>query len=120
MTQPDLFSAPVLSDDQSAVYRCIESRKGKAQAVSAAEIVRHTGIADRRARALVKELVEDHGLPIVSCPSGFFVPATEEEIAAAYRQSVSWALSLLHRASCLKRSSDLQRIVGQLRLEVAA
>lgn len=119
MTQQDLFAAPVMTEEQESVYRHIAPRKGKAAAISAPELTDMTGIPDRRARAVVKELVEEIGLPIASCPSGFFIPVTEEEVAAARRQYVSWALSLLQRASRFGNSSRIKEICGQLRLEVA-
>lgn len=120
MTQQDLFAPVVLTEEQRSVYLHIQSRLGKAAAIQAPELSRLTGIPDRRVRGIVKELVEECSLPIASCPSGFFIPETHEEIAAVRRQYISWGLSLLHRASMFGDSSSLKEICGQLRLEVVA
>lgn len=116
----DLFALSSLSDDQKVVLDCIIDRKGKQSAVPVAEIISRTGIPDRRVRALVKELVEEKGQFIASCPSGFFVPETPEEVTEVYRQYMSWGLSLLSRAARIRKNPRLQTLIGQLEFELKA
>jgi len=116
----DLFSHADLSDEQRLVYECIAPCQGKAAAIPVAEIIRRTGIQDRKARGIVKELVEEKGHMIASCPTGFYVPVTPEEVREVYRQYVSWGLSLLTRASRIRNSPRLQSMLGQLELELKA
>lgn len=104
--------------EQSLIHEIIKSHHGKESAISAAEIVALTGIGDRKMRDIVKTLVEDHGIPIGSCPAGFFIAVTEKEILGVFRTYLSWAFSLLKRASAFKRNSHLDEILGQLRLEL--
>lgn len=114
----NLLSFDSMSDDHQRVHALVAPCLGKRQAMPVAQIVRLTGIGDRRVRSIVKELVEDHGFPIASCPSGFFVPQTEEEIDDVLRQYLSWGFSLIKRAYGIKKNPRLQRILGQLELEL--
>lgn len=116
----DLFTHAALSDEQRLILDCISPCRGKAAAIPVAEITRRTGVPDRRARAIVKELVEEKGQFLASCPTGFFVPETPDEVREVYRQYVSWGLSLLTRASRIRNSPRLQSMLGQLELELKA
>ncbi|MCK5607579.1 hypothetical protein KAR91_37190 [Candidatus Pacearchaeota archaeon] len=119
--QEDLFGqkgAPGMSVEMRSILRIIQKCKGKAQAIRVAVITHETDIPDRKARDLVKHLVEDHHYPIGSCPAGFFMAETKEEIEEVYHTMVSWALSVLKRASAFKKNSRLDEVLGQLKLEL--
>ena len=119
--QEDLFSQkrePDMSDEMRSILRIIQRCKGKAQSIRVAVITHETGIPDRKARDLVKQLVEDHNYPIGSCPAGFFMAETKEEIEEVYHTMVSWALSVLKRAKVFKNNSRLDEVLGQLKMEI--
>ena len=111
-------SGPALPEELQKLYALVKNRQGKAAAISAAELVSQTGIPDRKMRDLVKALVEEHGIPIGSCPSGFFIAETAEEIDTVCHTYLAWAFSLLKRAKAFKRNSRLDEILGQLKLEM--
>lgn len=114
----DLLEYGNLTEEQRKIHALIAPRSGRQKAISVASITLATGIPDRRARAIVKELVEAKGFPIASCTSGFFVPETEAEIEEAVHQYLSWGFSLIKRAYGFKKNHRLQEILGQLQLEM--
>lgn len=116
--QPETDPLDGMTEEQRQVFALIESRKGKANALPVAAITRATGIADRRARDVVKSLVEEHHIPIGSCTAGFYIAETEEEILEVYHTFLSWAFSVLNRAKAFKRNARLDEILGQLKLEL--
>jgi hypothetical protein len=116
--QPPRFSREGMSEEQRAIIGMIEDRKGKSMALPVAALTRATSIPDRRARDVVKSLVEEHRIPIGSCTAGFYIAETEEEIQEVYHTFLSWAFSVLRRARAFKQSSHLDEILGQLRLEL--
>ncbi len=106
------------SEEERELWELIKPRTGKESAVSAAELSRNTGIADRRLRDMVKALVEKRGMAICSCPRGYYIPQTPEEIEETLHMLVSWALSAMKRASRLRRSRKMAQLVGQLEIEL--
>lgn len=116
--QGNLFSFSAVPEELVPVLELVQSRKGKANAIPVAAITRETGIPDRKARDMVKQLVEIHHYPIGSCPAGFFMAETEAEILECYRTLLSWAFSVLVRAKAFKKNSRLDEVLGQLKFEL--
>lgn len=113
---PDLSQ---LSDEERSVAAYLEDYRGEYNAVSAAHLSDLTGIADRRLRALIKNLVEKHSLCICSSPRGFYVPADAAEVLDAAHRLLSWGFSAMKRARALRRTPELHRLCGQMELELA-
>ena len=119
MPQPDLFRTdplPSLPVDHLRVLQVIEDHRGKRNAILSPWVAETVGLGDRKVRQLIKELVEDHGIAIGSCSSGFFIPGTPEEVQALRRFFLAHAYSLLKRVSALDKNCDLAGILGQLQL----
>lgn len=113
------------TDEERLVWDCIRHRHGAENAIAAREIARITGIGSdrdgRRVRHIVKHLIEYHRLPIASTcgsPAGYFRPWGAQEVDDCVRWLMGFAKSTLLHASVLKRSANLDRLLGQLELEM--
>lgn len=109
-----------MSPDEIRIWRLIAARHGRVQAISAADLVRETGLPDRAVRRAVKALIEDYGCPIASSPHqppGYFIPEEIPEIIAALESLKGRALSILVRMSRLKRMT-LRDTIEQLALDL--
>ena len=73
---------------------------------------------ERKARLVIKHLVERHGAAIVSSYKvGIFIPEQAAEVDSAYKRLRQAGLSHLTRAARLRKQS-LPDLLGQLKLEV--
>lgn len=108
----------VLSDEGALVASIISNRLGEVSAISVGALSVLTGIPDRRLRAIVKALVELHGFCFCSSPRGFYCPNGPDEVLSAARRLLSWSLSTMKRARVLRGSPELDRLYGQLELEL--
>ena len=112
-----------LNAEQQLVWDIIKQRPGRDNALSAREIESMAGLPDdakgrwRHVRRIIRELVINHYLNIGSCPSGFFMVSTEEEMDNCYRSLRSLGLKILQRASRIKKVS-LHKFLGQLSMEI--
>lgn len=71
---------------KSSVWRLIAARQGRANAISAHDLVAATLLSERVVRKIVKSLIEDYGCPIASTPhppAGYFIPEELPEIITA-------------------------------------
>jgi hypothetical protein len=104
---PDLTTEAGMDDEARSVFRALyPSHQGRAHAASRDDLAGETRLDDRRLRDTIGILVERHGIPIYSAvrpPYGYYIAATEEEIADAYRTLRSYALSILRRMGRLGR-----------------
>ena len=119
MIQSDLFRTdplPSLPPDHLLVYHLLERHRGRRNAVLSANVAVSVDLGDRRVRAIIKELVEEHGVAVGSCKEGFFIPETAEEVRALRLMFLAHAYSLLRRVAALDKNCDLAGILGQLRL----
>ncbi len=90
--------------------------------IGAREVAYHAGINERRARLLIKRLIE-RGKPIISFAGkggGFLIATTPEQIDACCRRWRREAVSLLCRESRSRHSPALENMIGQLKIEFAA
>jgi hypothetical protein len=107
--------SPVAQD----LWAILRTRQGRARAVSAAKLAHWTGLPERQVRAVLKDMIEAHQLPIASTPqrpAGYFLTTSEEEIEAVCRSLRGRALSILRRMACLRRTS-LPALMQQLALD---
>ena len=73
-------------------------------------------ISERKIRATIKHLVESHGEWIGSCPKGYFMIQTDDELHSACKYYHGYAMSLLHVEAKLRKTS-LATLLGQLSME---
>ena len=114
---------PGLGDMEGRLLAIIRAHRGPARAIGKKALAKLTGLTERHARRIVKDLIEIHGFPICSSyaarAGGYYWPATNEDIQAVRRKLRSHALSILVRQARLGRTSKRMRnILEQLRLEV--
>lgn len=109
-----------MTDEERLLWDVVSGHRGRARAVSAADLAHATGLPDRAVRATIKTLIEQFGCPIAStpqAPAGYFIPETLEEIRETLDSLKGRALSILHRMARL-RGEALPDLVGQLALEL--
>ena len=119
---------PGLDSFERAVWAIIRSRHGRENAISVRALLAALGLdpdsksAERRVRKIVERLVKVHGLPIgSSCDPkhhGYYHITDPAELDEHFKFLVKTGLRYLSRASRLKKS-NLPRLIGQLRLEIA-
>jgi len=95
--QLDFDRSPVLNPEERRVYGLLS--RGRESAIREKTLTTITGISGVRIRTIIKHLIEDHGIMIVSStanPPGFYLPENRDE----YRQGV---VQLVHRIASLAR-----------------
>lgn len=101
-----------------AVLRAIQ-RAG--DYIGAAEIAAQTGLWAREVRRVIKDLVEDHKIPIVSLPGkdgGFCFTADPVEMEKNRRRKFQLAMQILTRARAFDKTGLAERMAGQLKMEL--
>lgn len=106
-----------LSHDQGVVLSVLRGRQGRDQAISVHDVAIRAGLSSRRTQEVVKELVEDHGVPIGSTSSstrpGWYLVVSEDERQANFVSLQERALSIMKRARAFQAGSGrLARILG--------
>lgn len=111
---------PGLTDLEARVLAAIRAHRGRANAISRAELAEATGLPDRTVRKVKERLIKVYGYP-VCCDyerGGYYWPATDEEIQFARRKLRRHALGILVSDSRLgKISRRMRNVIEQLRLE---
>jgi hypothetical protein len=113
-----------LNNLESTILRFLEAHQGKEFSISRERLVEKINegcappdqINERKIRATIKHLVESHGEWIGSCPKGYFMIQTDEELINVCKYYHGYGLSLLHVEAKLKKTS-LAALLGQLSLE---
>ncbi len=117
-----------LNQLESLILRFLEAHQGRDFAISRKDLVKKINgehlftaleISERKIRATIKHLVEAHGEWIGSCPKGYFMIRTDQELLTACKYYHGYALSLLHVEAKLRKTS-LATLLGQLSLELEA
>lgn len=81
-----MSSTSVSTDDpvDKQAYELLRGRTSPEEAITSGEISERLKINDTEAnpktRKLVRELIEDHDLPVISCHAGYYVASTTAEI----------------------------------------
>lgn len=114
-----------LNNLEATILRILEGHQGKDNAVGRFDLIDRVNqqqplfpFNERLIRRTIKHLVESHGEWIGSCPRGYFMIRTDEELLAACKYYHGYALSLLHVEAKLRKTS-LPALLGQLSLEIA-
>lgn len=109
-----------LTDLEKDLIELIGARRGAANAIPREMLMElFDGVSERRVRRTIKHLVIRHGVPIASGASGYYTPATPEEVEKACRYYHSYGLACL-TAEARLRGCSLPDLVGQMRLELPA
>lgn len=98
------------------MLRALEQHRGKGAAVLGRDMAQVTGIEYNKLRAVIAHLVNDHGVLIVSCGRGYYIPVTPEEIVEATRSLRHRGIAILVRAAALQKTS-VEEIFRQSRIE---
>jgi len=99
------FDSP-LSTDEAAVLALLGH--GRGAAVSSTEIVKRTGLSERKVQQVIRSLRMKHGYPIgaaVEEPFGYYIADKQEELADMARALRSRALKVLAVAARFSRRS---------------
>ena len=110
-----------LAYDEKQIAGIISNAQGRSQAVQVKEIARRSGIDDRRVREIVKQLVEDHYLPIGSTsglPGGYYMITDAKELRQVRRSLVRRAVSILNRARVYDKAGWVKEMAGQLAIKL--
>ena len=90
-------------------------KEGKENAVCVKTLAGLVGVSDVKLREIVRHLIDEHGYCIGSRtgePAGYYLITEESEINEVYRSLRHRGISILVRASKLKRIS-LEEVFGQ-------
>jgi hypothetical protein len=114
-----------LNNLEAQILRFLEAHQGREFSISRERLIEKIngeylftplGVSERKIRATIKHLVESHGQWIGSCPKGYFMIQTDQELLAACKYYHGYALSLLHVEAKLRKTS-LPALLGQLSME---
>lgn len=113
------FDAIPPSTDEAVVLSLL--RHGREAAVSSTEIMRRTGLSERKIQQVIRSLRMRHGYPIgaaVESPMGYYIAVKQEELADMARALRSRALKVLAVAARFsKRSLKMEFDQGCLEQE---
>jgi len=113
------FNAIPPSTDEAVVLSLL--RYGREAAVSSTEIMRRTGLSERKIQQVIRDLRMKHGYPIgaaVEEPFGYYIANKQEELADMARALRSRALKVLAVAARFsKRSLKMEFDQGCLEQE---
>lgn len=112
-----------LNNLESQILRLLEAHRGKDFAISRERLVEKINedcplfpYNERKIRATIKHLTTQHGYPIGSCPKGYFMAITADEIEEVCKYYDGYGLSSLFVSSRL-RKIELKDYLGQLSLK---
>lgn len=105
---------------ESQIIDTLKNHRGRGKALPRADLVDRVNgehplfpISDRTIRRTIKHLVTQHGYAIGSCPEGYFMAETADEIEEVCKYFDSYGLSLLFVSSKL-RKTGMRDYLGQL------
>ena len=114
-----------LNNLEETIMRILEGHRGRENAVGRFVLVERINdhcplfpVNERLVRRTIKHLVEQHGCWIGSCPKGYFMIETDQELRDACKYYHGYALSLLHVEAKLRKMA-LSELCGQLSFEAA-
>ena len=116
LSLPSLF----LNQDEQIVLDCLSGRVGIRFAISQEDLAAQTSLSRRETQAIVKNLIEEHGVSIGSAtgrPNGYFLISTIEEQTRAEAQLEHRIISTAKRLSCLRKLAPAH-LLGQLALQI--
>ncbi len=106
-----------MTDLERDLVELIGGRRGEGNAIPRERLMDlFDGVSERQVRRTIKHLVMEHGIPLASCPGGYYTPATPEEVDRCCRYYHGYAMACLTVESRL-RGCSLPDLVGQIGLE---
>ena len=118
--RPEGFDATRLTPIEGAVLSVLRYHVGRARAIVEEELAATLRITDRKLRAILKHMSEEHDIGICSSstkPYGVYLVETLEEEEDYLKREMGRALSVLRRISRHKRS-HYARLAGQAALKL--
>lgn len=113
--------ADVLSAEEEAILAILGPRRGREAAISVDRLALVTGIERRRVEQVVKQLVEEHQVPIGTStrpPYGYYIIERDEERREVRDSLIRRAASVFRRARAYDRSGWVARMLGQMELHL--
>lgn len=109
-----------LTDEEFAVWSCIETHKGRENAIKVDQVAWATRLEGTKVREIVSRLVVRHNKLIASStanPPGFYVITDEDELRKHIKSLRHRGIMCLVRAAALSKTS-IEEIFRQGRLDV--
>lgn len=116
-----LSMMPGMTAEKRHIANIIAGCRGRSKAVQARHIGYKVGLPERKVREIIKELVEQHHLPIGSTPAnpgGYYIITDSKELRQVRRSLVRRAVSILNRAKAYDRAGWVAEMAGQLSLKL--
>ncbi len=117
--QWDLRSA--LDPEEERVFRILQRALGKENAMTRLQLSGWTHRSDRQNRQVIESLRKNHRLPIGSLtgePGGYFICIRPEEFLEMARREYRRNRSGMRNLAVFAKSEQLERLLGQLDLEL--
>jgi len=90
-----------ITNDEYHALVYLRPHTGKTNAILRSDLASMMGVDVRKVRAIVKSLIEKHGVTIAASQTGYYIINTEHERQVAKADLLSRARSLQHRALVL-------------------
>lgn len=116
-----LLGNVALSPELRELLSILKWQKGAANAKSLADIAAKLNTNPRAVKALVKQLIQEYGVPIGGSrqePIGYFLLITREDWTLALGPLVGEIRSLRERVDALKGSPFFSMVCGQMDLDL--
>jgi hypothetical protein len=114
----------ILTNLEATILRILEAHQGKDFAISRKDLVDMINapaspfpVNERWVRATIKHLITQHGERIGSCPTGYFMVETTEELEGVCEYFHGYGLSSLFVEARLRKMA-LPELLGQMKLKL--
>jgi hypothetical protein len=111
------FDAPILTEEQKKVWKCIWDRHGKGTEILGTEISSRTGIDYDRVRAIIGILRRHKKKLIGSNTHGYYIPVTKEELHEYFASMRRRGITILWTVS-QQAGISLEEIFHQGKLDL--
>jgi hypothetical protein len=109
------------SERQRRVIECLRGRQGRNLAMPIGDLMAKTGITPREIKQIVRDLVMQFGMAIVSSrdseDGGYFFAVTAEERISGTADYVKEIVALGERVRIIRNLHDLRTLFGQISTE---
>lgn len=105
-----------MSPREAAAWGVLQTRRGKASALSVPALAVHVGVPERDLQEIVRSLIVRFGKPIGSTsgsPHGYYLCVDEADLLDNHRQCRKRGLLMLLRANAYRRDPMIEQFVGQ-------
>lgn len=110
----------------NAVHEILKEHRGKNNAITSREIKEEVGVRDTHdtnpnVRDIIRDLIEHHGVPILSHNGGYYIARNEEEVDEYVDRLESRREEIASRRDniieAFNQQDDLDRIVSSVELK---